>query len=50
MKTPMVSAAIAGMLWFAAPGPARLVAQASAGEAAKASPVPRMTDGHPDLS
>jgi hypothetical protein len=49
MKHSMVAAAIATTLIYAA-APARLAAQAGTAPAASASRVPRMADGHPDLS
>ncbi len=53
MKGPIITAALAGMVWSAA-APVRLLAQAGNAEAAApastATPAPRMADGHPDLS
>jgi hypothetical protein len=49
MKHSMVIAAFAGTVWFAA-APFHLAAQASGAETAPPAKVPRMPDGHPDLS
>jgi hypothetical protein len=48
-KHSMVIAAIAGTVWFAA-APFHLAAQTSGAETAAPAKVPRMPDGHPDLS
>lgn len=56
MKHSMVMAAITGTLVWSAAAPTRLAAQAKTGETstpastASAARVPRMADGHPDLS
>lgn len=50
MKHSMMMAAIASTLVWSAAAPTRLSAQAKPATAGPASPVPRMPDGHPDLS
>jgi len=52
MKHSMITAVIAGTLVWSAAAPFHLAAQGTSTEAsaAKPGPVPRMADGHPDLS
>lgn len=50
MKHSMMTAAVAGTLVWSSAGAFPLAAQQASTEKAAAAPIPRMADGHPDLS